>query len=140
MDRHTLKCGALAVAAITLLSIMPQLRFWFARGSEWRGSYVALQPDEPMASAYLNALIDGRPLRTDPSAGQDNHPQKPLADSLYSIQFIPPVITALIARLFGATASAAFIALLAVAGFLASLALFWLLSSITGDRNFSSLG
>jgi hypothetical protein len=135
-----LKWGALAVAAITLLSILPQVRFWFARGSEWRGSYVALQPDEPMSSAYLNALIDGRPLRTDPAAGQDNHPQRPLADSLYSIQFIPPFVIALIARACGLTASAAFIALLAVAAFLASLSLFWLLSSITGDRNFAAVG
>lgn len=140
MERKSLKWGALAVIAITLLAIMPQVRFWFARGSQWHGSYVALQPDEPLSSAYLNALIDGRPLRTDPSAGQDNHPQKPLGDSLYSIQFIPPLLIAFVARLSGATASTAFIALLAVAGLLASLSIFWLLSSVTGDRSFAALG
>ena len=139
MERKSLKWGALAVAAITLLSIVPQLRFWIERGSHWKGSYVALQPDEPMSSAYLKALIDSRPLRTDPSAGQDNHPQKPLADSLYSIQFIPPLVIAFVARLCGATASTAFIVLLAVAGILASLSVFWLLSSLTSDRNFAAL-
>ena len=134
------KWGILAMVAITLLSIMPQVRFWLERGSQWRGSYVALQPDETLSSAYLNAQIDGRPLRTDPSAGQDNHPQRPLPYSLYSIQFIPPLVIAFIARISGVSASTAFIALLGLAGFFASLSLFWLLISVTGDRNFAAAG
>lgn len=133
------KWGALAITAITFLSLMPQLRFWVARGSQWRGSYVTLQPDEIVYSAYVNALIDGRPRRTDPSTGQDDHPQSPLPESLFSIQFIPPFIIAWLARACGATASSAFIALLGFAGLLTSLSLFWLFSSLTGDRNFSAV-
>ena len=133
------KWGALAIAAITFLSFMPQLRFWLDRGSQWRGSYIALQDDEIVYSAYVSALIDGRPRRTDPSAGQDDHPQSPLPESLFSIQFIPPFTIAWLARGCGATASSAFIALLGIAGLLTSLSLFWLFSSLTGDRNFSAV-
>jgi hypothetical protein len=138
--RVTVQWAALAVTAITFLSFMPQLRFWLARGSDWQGSYVALQPDEVVYSAYVNAIIDGRPRRNDPAAGQDDHPQAPLPESLFSIQFIPSFIIAWLARVCGATASSAFIALIGIAGLLASLSLFWLLSSLTGDRNFAAVG
>jgi hypothetical protein len=134
------KWGALAIAAITFLSLMPQLRFCLARGSQWRGSYIALQDDEIVYSAYVNALIDGRPRRTDPSAGLDDHPQSPLPESLFSVQFVPPLVIAWLARVCGASASSAFIALIGIAGFLTSLSLFWLFSSLTGDRNFSAVG
>ena len=117
---------------------MPQLRFWLARGSEWKGSFVVLQPDEIVYSAYVNALIDGRPRRTDPSTGQDDHPQSPLPESILSIQFVPPFLIAWLAKACGATASSAFIALLAFSGLLTSLSLFWLFNSLTSDRNFSA--
>src|SRR5882724_9476484 len=117
----TFKYCALVVTAITFLSLVPQLRFWLARGSQWQGSYTILQPDEVIYSAYVNALIDGRPRRTDPSAGQDDHPQAPLPESLFSIQFIPPFIIAWLARACGASASTAFIVLGGVAGLLSSL-------------------
>lgn len=132
------KWGAFAIAAIILLSLLPQLRFWVTRGSEWRGSFAILQPDEVVYSAYVNALIDGRPRRTDPSAGKDDHPQSPLPESLFAIQVIPAYVIALFARLVGASTSSAFIALLGIAGLLTSLALFWLFNSLTGDRNFAA--
>ena len=132
------KWVAFAIAGIVFLSLLPQVRFWIARGSEWRGSYAILQPDEVLYSAYVNALIDGRPRRTDPSTGEDDHPQSPLPESLFSIQIVPPYVIALAARLVGATASSAFIALLGIAGLLTSLSLFWLFNSLTGDRNFAA--
>ncbi len=138
--RVTVKWAALAVTAITFLSFMPQLRFWLARGSDWQGSYVALQPDEVLYSAYINALIDGRPRRTDPAAGRDDHPQAPLPESLFSIQFIPPFIIASIARSCGATASTAFIVLAGTVGLLSGLSVFWLLISLTGDNRLAGAG
>ena len=132
------KWGVLAIIAITLLAVLPQLRFWATRGSQWHGSYVNLQPDEVVYSAYVNALIDGRPRRCDPSTGQDDHPQSPLPESLFSIQIIPPFLVACFARLVGANASSAFIALLAITGSLTALSLLWLFNSITGNRNFAA--
>ena len=134
------KWCALAVTAITVLSLMPQLRFWLVRGSQWKGAYTILQPDELLYSAYVNALIDGRPRRNDPATGQDHHPQAPLPESLFSIQFIPPVLIAWAARACGASASSSFIALLGAAGLLASLSLFWLLISMTNASKVSAVG
>ena len=99
-----------------------------------------LQGDEILYSTYINALMDGRPRRTDPFAGQDDHPQAPLPESLFSIQLIPPFTIAWLARACGASASSAFIVLAGAAGLLASLSLFWLLVSATDDRKFSAVG
>jgi hypothetical protein len=87
------KWCALAATAITLLALMPQIHFWLVRGSQWNGAYTILQPDELLYSAYVNALIDGRPRRNDPVSGRDDHPQAPLPESLLSrlmpLPFLP---------------------------------------------------
>jgi len=119
---------------------MPQLHFWFVRGSQWQGTYATLQGDEFLYSAYINALIDGRPRRNDPFAGRDSTPKSPLPESTFSIQFIPSFVVAWLARACGASASSAFIAMIGVAGLLASLSLFWLLASITGDSRLAAVG
>ena len=134
------KWCALAVTAITFLSLMPQLHFWLVRGCRWQGAYATLQLDEVLYSAYVSALIQGRPRRNDPATGQDDHPQAPLPESLFSIQFIPPYAIAFLARAFGASASSAFIVLLGAAGLLASLSVFWLLTSVMGDSRFAAIG
>lgn len=133
------KWSALAIAGIVILSLMPQIRFWLVRGSQWQGSYATLQGDEFLYAGYLNALINNRHRRSDPMAGQNDHPQAPLHESLYSIQIIPPFIIAFLARTSGASASAAFIILLGAAGLLAALALFWLFTSVTGDNQFAGV-
>jgi len=84
-DALKTKWCVLAATAITLLSFLPQIHFWLVRGSQWQGAYAMLQGDEILYSTYINALIDGRPRRTDPFAGQDDHPQAPLPES--SFQF-----------------------------------------------------
>jgi hypothetical protein len=136
----TIKLGALATTAILLLCLMPQIHFWFVRGTDWHGSYATLQGDEFLYSAYINALIDGRPRRNDPFAGRDSTPESPLPESTFSIQFIPSFAIAWLARACGASASSAFIALIGVAGLLGSLSLFWLLASITGDGRLAAVG
>jgi hypothetical protein len=133
------KWCALASLAIVILSVVPQIHFWAVRGSEWNGAFSVVQGDELLYSAYVNALIDNRPRRTDPPAGRDDHPQSPLPESLFSIQFIPPYAIALFARILGISASTAFILLLVVEGLLASLALCWLFTSLTGDKRFAAL-
>ena len=133
------KWCALASLAIVILSVVPQIHFWAVRGSQWNGAFTVTQGDELLYAAYVNALIHNRPRRTDPPDGRDDHPQAPVPESLFSIQFIPAYAIALFARPFGVSASTAFIVLLGVEGLLASLALCWLFTALTGDRRFAAL-
>ncbi|HYE64021.1 MAG TPA: hypothetical protein VD966_00480, partial [Pyrinomonadaceae bacterium] len=59
---------------MTLIVIYPQAHLWVTRGGEWNGSYVTLEFDEVDYSAYVNALISGRPRRSDPYTGRDDQP------------------------------------------------------------------
>jgi hypothetical protein len=133
------KWCALASIAIVILSLAPQIHFWAVRGSAWNGAFTVVQGDELLYSAYVNALISGRPRRTDPPAGRDDHPSAPVAESLFSIQFIPPYVVAFFARIFGMPASTAFILLLGLEGLLTSVALCWLFTSMTGDKRFAAV-
>ena len=130
---------ALASFAIVILSMVPQIHFWVVRGSQWNGAFTVTQGDELLYSAYVNALIDNRPRRNDPPTGRDDHPQAPLPESLFSIQFIPAYATAIFARILGISASTSFILLLGAEGLLASLSLCWLFTSLTGDKRFAAL-
>jgi hypothetical protein len=130
------KWRALAVIPILLLSIGPQIYFWLARGSQWHGAYATLNADEFLYSGYVNALIDGRPRRCDPFTGRD----EALPETAFSIQAVPSLVLSSIAKILGISASTTFIVLAAVAGLLASLAVFWLLSSITGDHELAVAG
>src|SRR5213595_2949263 len=105
--------GIVAAVAMMILSFYPQLHFWAVRGSEWNGSYAAMEGvgDEIAYSAYINALIDGRPRRNDPYTGRDFRDSAPQKDSLFSIQFVPAYLIALPARALGISAATAFIAL-----------------------------
>ena len=126
--------------AIVLLSLVPQIHLWLVRGKEWNGAHATLQGDEFLYSAYVNALIDGRPRRNDPFAGRDSTPTSPLPESTFSIQFIPPYVISFLARAFDASTASAFIVLIAVAGFLASLSIYWLLLSVTDDGKLAATG
>lgn len=134
------KWGALAAVAMMLLALWPQMNMWIARGGNWQGSYVAVQVDDVAYSAYINALIDGRPRRNDPYSGRDDKPNQPQPESLFSIQFVPAYAIALPARILGITASTAFIALMAIMAVASSLAIFWLLTAVTGDSRLAATG
>lgn len=125
---------------ITLLSLLPQLQLWHARGLQWHGTYATVDGDEFLYSAYVNALIEGRPRRNDPFAGRNDNPNSPLPESTFSIQLIPPFIIASLARVVGLSASSAFIILIGAAGFLASLAVFWFLLNVTRDDRIAAVG
>lgn len=125
---------------MTLLSLLPQVRLWIARGSQWHGAYATVDGDEFLYSAYINALIDGRPRRNDPFTGRDDNPKAPLPESTFSIQFIPPFVIASLAKVIGISASTAFIILIGVTGLLASCAVFWLLLCLTRDNRIAAAG
>ena len=65
------KWGLFAAIGMTLLALYPQINLWLARGREWNGAYVMVHQDEVAYSAYIQALIDGRPRRNNPYTGRD---------------------------------------------------------------------
>jgi hypothetical protein len=134
------KWAALPAAAMALLALYPQINLWLGRGSTWQGSYVLVQGDEDAYSAYINALIDGRPRRNDPHTGRDDSPGAPQPESLFSIQFVPSYAIALPARALHLSASTIFIVLIALAAIASALAIFWLVHSVTGDQRIAAGG
>ena len=139
-DGSSGKLCALTCLAMVLLSLIPQIHLWLVRGRDWNGAYVSLQGDEPLYSAYINALIEGRSRKNDPFGGKDNSSIAPRPESTFSIQFVPAYLIALPARAFGISASTAFIVLIAVAALLASLSVFWLLHNLAGDPRLAAAG
>ncbi|HEX8128863.1 MAG TPA: hypothetical protein VF527_07160 [Pyrinomonadaceae bacterium] len=130
--------GVLAAIAMMLLALLPQAHLWYTRGGDWQGAYASFDGDETAYAAYLGALIAGRPRLNDPYTGHDERAGAPLAESLFSIQFVPPYALALPARALGLNASAVFNALSPLVAFAAALALFWLLSLLLGDARLAA--
>lgn len=130
----------LAALAMTLLALYPQINLWTERGRAWNGSYASFDFDEIAYSSYLQQLIEGRPRRNDPYTGRDSATEIDQAESLFSIQFLPPYALAMPARIFGLSSSNIFIALTALSAFLSTLALFRLLEAISGRRAASAVG
>jgi len=126
--------GLAAASAIMVLAILPQLLFLFDRGREWYGANAAMHPDEVAYSAYVAALIRGRPRRNDPYTGREDRPENPASESLFSIQMVPAYIAAMPARWLGLTASNVFMVFPAVCALAASLAIFWLITLLTRDE------
>jgi hypothetical protein len=127
---------------MVFLSLYPQVHFRISRGSQWNGSYAAIEGvgDEVAYSAYVNALMEGRPRRNDPYTGRDDEGTNRQPESLFSIQFVPAYLIAFAARALGISASTAFIALTPLAAGAASLTLFWLLSMVTGNESLAGAG
>src|SRR5258705_10209300 len=98
-SRINWRYSLLPIAALILLSIIPQARLCLERGRKWQGSFAAIQGDEWAYSAYVNALINGRPRRNDPFAGKNDRPGSPQPESIFSIQFIPAYAVSIPARL-----------------------------------------
>jgi hypothetical protein len=134
------KLCALVCLAMVVLAMIPQIYLWVNRGSDWQGSYSILQGDEPLYSAYTNALLNGRPRRTDPATGEDDIPSRPLPESLFSIQFVPAYLIAAFAKITGVSISTAFIALLPLGALTASLSLFWLINTVGNDKHLAAVG
>lgn len=127
------RLGVLAGVGIMILALYPQFNLWAERGKDWNGAYAYMDTDEVAYSAYLNALIDGRPRRNDPYIGRDHRADAPQPESLFSIQFAPAYMIAVPARLFGLSTSTVFIALAIIAAFASSLTIFRLVWEVTGQ-------
>jgi hypothetical protein len=127
----------LAGIVVALFGLYPQFALWNERGAEWNGTFASNDLDEVAYAAYLQALIDGRPRKNDPYSGRDQSAESPQPESIFSIQFLPPVAISIPARLLGLDASNTFILLSFAASFFTALALFWLLAQITGDNRFA---
>lgn len=132
--------GLLAATIVTLVAIAPQLYFCFLQGRQWNGAYAQTHGDESVYAAYLNALIDGRPRRNNPYTGRDDSPTQPAAESYLSVQPFPAVFIATIARATHLSTAKAFIGLTALTAFASALAIFWLLSLLTGDDALAAVG
>ena len=135
MNAKNWKYAALPTLFMVFLAIYPQLNFSIAKGAAWNGAYFVANFDEVAYSAYVNALINGKPRKYDQYlATEASH------ESLYSIQFIPAYTIAIPARLLGITASTAFIILNILCSALAALFIFFLLFKITEDGPLSATG
>jgi hypothetical protein len=135
-----LRLGILTALAVMLLALYPQFNLWLLRGSDWNGAYAYNDLDEVAYAAYLNALIDARPRRSDPYTGRDDRPAQTQPESLFSIQFVPPYALALVARATGLNASWAMILASCIGGVGAALALFWLIAALTNDECIAATG
>ena len=138
--RARLKWGALAVAPVLLLALAPQIFFVAARGRDYRGEFFYAHGDEVTYAAYLNALLDGRPRRSDPYTGRDERPGAPLAESYISLQFAPPLAVSSAGRLLGLDTARLLTLVVAIASIASALAAFWLLTLVLRDPRLACAG
>lgn len=134
------RLGFVVAFATTILALYPQFNLWYLTGKHWNGIYAYNDIDEVAYAAYLKALMDGRPRRSDPYTGRDDQPGAPQQESLFSIQFLPPLVVAKVARTLGLNISWTMIALGALMGFFTALALFWLIAAVTNDDRVAAIG
>jgi len=130
------RCGILAALALGVITSLPQLYLCYERGAAWNGSYEYFDRDEFAYSAYINALVDGRPRRNDPFTGQDNSPY----ETLFSIQFVPAYSIAIPARVFGVSASTSFVFLIPIIATVSALILFTFLLELTENQFLAAAG
>ncbi|MGE0129701.1 MAG: hypothetical protein AB7U82_16600 [Blastocatellales bacterium] len=130
--------GLIAALLMTLLASWPQFDLWSLRGSEYQGAYAYAQYDEDIYAAYLNGVVAGRPLRSDPLIElQDGQPPP---ESLFSIQSFPPLLLAAIAKITGLSTRMIFILLPPALAFLATLVLYYLLAFFINDKRMAFCG
>ena len=138
-DLKKWKFGVLAGIVVVVVTAIPQINIIVRRGNDWQGSYALIDYDELVYSSYTHSLIEGRPRRNDPYSSP-KEPGKEVEENLFSIQFLPAYAMVLPARILGLSTSTAFILLLPLMAFASSLALFWLLTQVTGDQKIAAVG
>ncbi len=124
------------VLVLVFFTSLPQIYVCLTRGSDWNGAYANLDMDEYAYSAYLNALIDGRPRRNDPYTRNDSYQN----ETLFSIQFLPAYALAVPARILGLSASWMFIILVPIVTTASAIVVFRLLSEVTGNVRLAATG
>jgi hypothetical protein len=138
--RKRWRLGFIVAFAATILALYPQFNLWYLTGNGWSGIYAYNDIDEVAYAAYLSALMQGRARLNDPYTGRDQKADAPQPESLFSIQFLPPLFVAQVARIFGLSISWAMIALSGLAAFLTALVLFWLIAAVTNDDRLGAVG
>lgn len=126
--------------AVMFLALYPQMNLWYERGAKWNGTYAFFDTDEVAYSAYLQALIDGRPRRNDPYTGRDDRETAPQAESIFSVQPAPAYALAWTARALHLSSSTTFILLIAFSGAASAIALLWLIGTVTADERIGATG
>ena len=133
------RLAALVGLAVVLVSLIPQVSLWIARGRDWKGAYAFTDPDELAYSAYLNSLISGRPRRNNPYLGvHDSSVVR--GETLFSVQFFPPYLLSRFGQAFGLSASTIFILIIPMAALLAALSIFWLIEVVTEHNGVAAVG
>jgi len=123
------KYAILSVLFVLFIAYYPQVSLIASRGSSWNGTFFVTNYDETAYAAYVNALLGGKPRKTDPFTGVDEASY----ESFYSIQFIPAFAIALPARTLGLSTSTAFIFLDGLIAIATALALFWLIKTVNNN-------
>lgn len=124
--------GLIAAAAMALVSLWPQFDLWFNRGTEWNGAFAHSNHDEDIYAAYINGLIAGRPRVSDPLI--ENRIGESPPESLFSIQFVQPMLLSYTARALGLSTSTVFVLLCPFIAFLSTIALFLLAFEFRRDE------
>jgi hypothetical protein len=137
--KNSWRLGIIAAAVVVVVTSIPQLNLIIKQGASWQGSYAIVDFDELVYSGYINALINGRPRRSNPLLAKQPDQQN-TGESYFSIQFLPAFAVALPARALGISASTAFILLTLLMAFVSSLAIFWLLLQITKNQATAAVG
>lgn len=129
--------GLIAAVVVVIVTSIPQVSLIMKQGAAWQGSYALTDFDELSYSAYINALINGRPRSNNPYLDK-NHQDS--GESYFSIQFLPAFAIAVPARALGVSTSTAFILLTPLMAFASSLTIFWLLFRVTKNETISAVG
>jgi hypothetical protein len=129
-----------AAIILAVLAVYPQFNLQRLRGDDFAGAFASCDLDEMAYASYVQALIDDRPRRNDPYTGRDGAADNPQPESLFSIQFFPAYLVAVLARIAGLSVSEAMPIVSFVSAFMTALALFWLIFSVTKDALFAFTG
>jgi len=132
--------GLIAGVILSLFSLYPQFNLINIRGADYNGAFASCDLDEMAYASFLQALIDGRPRKSDPYTGRDAAFRDPQPESLFSIQFLPTYLSAIPAWLFGLNASQMMPVISVVSAFLTTLALYWLMLSMIDDPMIAAAG
>lgn len=132
------RLAAFAGIAVALITLIPQVSLWIARGRDWQGAYAFTDYDELAYSAYLNSLIKGKPRLNNPYLGGVATSNS--GENLYSIQLLPPLLVTSIVKPLGLSASTTFILMSPFVALVSSLVIFWLLVEVSRDDRLAAIG
>jgi len=132
--------GVGAALIILWLAIYPLIQLRISRGSDWHGSFAYLQGDELAYAAYVHAIALGQPRRSNPYTRDQDRPGAQLAESFFSIQFLPAYATAALERTFKLSTSGAFAVVMVLVALSSALVLFWLILAVTEDFRLAATG